>query len=252
LSSEGKSLEVRMREMTQARIRLGRFGAGLPTKVAQSFLLDHARAREAVWSKIDEAFLAESLDALGMPSVSVTSDAQDRAEYLQRPDLGRKLSRAGQLGLAEYRARYDVAIVIADGLSATAVNVNAIRVIQNLVASAVMKRWVLAPVVIASNARVAIGDLIARAVGGKAVVVLIGERPGLSASDSLGAYITFDPKEATPDSQRNCISNIRENGLDPQQAAFEIGVLLDRMFRECFSGIKPDVQRIGIALAQDY
>ena len=128
--------------------------------------------------------------------------------------------------------------VIADGLSATAVNVNSIRVIQNLATSAMIRRWVLAPIAIASNARVAIGDPIARAVGAKAVVVLIGERPGLSASDSLGAYITFDPKEATPDSQRICISNIRENGLDSERAALEIGVLLDKMFRERFSGVK--------------
>ena len=221
------ALSARLRAMTAARVALGRSGSGLPTRAALAFALDHARAREAVWSAMDLPALRTALSA--WPLAEAGSAAPDRAAYIRRPDLGRRLAPGTVLSLP----KSDLVIVVADGLSATAVDAHAATVVNALQAL----RAAPAPVVLAERARVALGDEIGAAAGADAVVLLIGERPGLSAADSLGAYITWAPEPGLPDSRRNCISNIRPGGLDPEEAAHRIAGLLAQMKRAKISGV---------------
>lgn len=226
-----------LRSLTQARIALGAHGAGLPTAAALAFGLDHARAREAVWTPLDTGAIREALTARGLDSVEVRSNATDRLEYLRRPDKGRTLDPASHEALDAAGTDFDVAIVIGDGLSATAVALNAVPAAAAFAARATQAGWRLAPVVVARQARVALGDPIASRLGARASVMLIGERPGLSASESLGCYVTFAPEPGLPDSRRNCISNIRENGLSIEAASGQIVDLLRAMFTQQISGV---------------
>jgi ethanolamine ammonia-lyase small subunit len=219
-----------LRSATTARIGLGRAGQGLPTEPMLAFQLAHARAQDAVHAALDVDRLRSEIDR---PTVVVETAAPDRRTYLRSPDLGRRL---GAHDLARFKGRYDLALVIADGLSATAVHAHAPALIKALVAQ--LPDWTLAPVIIARQARVAIGDPIAEALGARMVVVIIGERPGLSAVDSLSAYITFDPRSGRRDSERNCVSNIRTpDGLLPIRAAETIVWLLAEARRLGFTGV---------------
>ncbi|WP_449410506.1 ethanolamine ammonia-lyase subunit EutC [Methylobacterium komagatae] len=224
-----------LRSLTQARIALGAHGAGLPTAAALAFGLDHARAREAVWTPLDTEAIREALTAQGLESVEVRSNVTDRAEYLRRPDRGRMMNPECEAALDG--AGCDLAIVIADGLSATAVALNAVPMATALAERANRAGWRLAPVVVATQARVALGDPVGARLKARAVAVLIGERPGLSASDSLGCYITFAPEPGLPDSRRNCISNIRQDGLSIEAAAEQMEALLRAMFVQNVSGV---------------
>ncbi|MGX9982178.1 ethanolamine ammonia-lyase subunit EutC [Methylobacterium fujisawaense] len=226
-----------LRGLTQARIALGAHGAGLPTGAALAFGLDHARAREAVWTPLDAAAIGAALRAQGLESVEVRSAVSDRTEYLRRPDRGRSLAPESATVLDGHGPGFDVAIVIADGLSATAVALNAVPAAAALAARVRRAGWSLAPVVVASQGRVAIGDPIGARLGARCVVVLIGERPGLSASDSLGCYVTFGPEPGLADSRRNCISNIREGGLSVEAAAGQMEALLRAMLAQGTSGV---------------
>lgn len=220
-----------LRAATSARIGLGRAGAGLPTAPMLAFQLAHARARDAVEAGLDVARLQAEI---ALPSLVTRSAAPDRAAYLRDPDLGRRLAPdAAALPPGEA----DLAIVAADGLSAVAVQAHAPAVIAALAKA--LPSWRLAPVVIARQARVALGDPIGEALGARAVVVLIGERPGLSAADSLSAYITFDPRPGRLDSERNCVSNIRAGGgLAPAAAAAKIAWILTEARRLGFTGVR--------------
>jgi len=196
-----------------------------------AFQLAHARARDAVHADLDVQGLQ---DEIGMPSIVVHSAAPDRAAYLQNPELGRRLEREFPAGM---QGEHDLAFVIADGLSATAVHAQAPMVLKALTPR--LTGWRIAPFVIAQQGRVAIGDLIGEALGARVVVVLIGERPGLSAADSLGAYITWDPRTGRRDSERNCVSNIRApDGLSPDRAANKIAWLLGEARRLGFTGVE--------------
>ncbi|WP_319568796.1 ethanolamine ammonia-lyase subunit EutC [Cohaesibacter marisflavi] len=221
-------LDTHLREMTAARVALGRSGSGVPTGASLAFALDHARAREAVWSDMDKTSLCEAL--VFWPLASVRSAAPDRSSYIRRPDLGRKLAPETDLSTLP---KEGIVIVIADGLSAMAVNANAVKVVTHL--QSLLPEP--AGIVLAERGRVAIGDEIGAMVCAKAVVVLIGERPGLSSADSLGAYITWSPEPRLPDSRRNCISNIRDGGLAPEDAANRIATLLRRMEKAQISGV---------------
>jgi ethanolamine ammonia-lyase small subunit len=195
-----------------------------------AFQLAHARARDAVHAALDVDSLRSQID---LPTVLVESAAPDRTAYLQNPDLGRRL---GRHDLARLRARYDLVLVLADGLSAAAVHAQGPSLIKALTAQ--LTDWTLAPVVIARQARVALGDPIGEALGARMAVVVIGERPGLSAADSLSAYITFDPKPGRRDSERNCVSNIRTvDGLAFARAAQTIVWLLREARRLGFTGV---------------
>lgn len=219
-----------LRRLTPARIGLGRVGSGLPTASLLDFQFAHANAREAVAARLDAEALAGQLT---WPSLILDSAAPDRETYLRRPDLGRRLA-AGAAPLAQ--GDHDLAIVIADGLSAAAAQGHAAEVAQALVAA--LGGWRIAPTAIVRQGRVAIGDEIGERLGARAVVVLIGERPGLSAADSLGAYVTWAPRTGRLDSERNCVSNIRPDGLSPQAAARKIAWLLGEARRLGFTGVE--------------
>ncbi|WP_158965903.1 ethanolamine ammonia-lyase subunit EutC [Chachezhania sediminis] len=232
--SRTEALMAPLKAMTEARIGMGRSGGGLPTRASLAFALDHARAKEAVWSEMDRTKLAETLADLG-PIGFASSRVSGREEYLTRPDLGRLLGDEADLPGAEPGG---LAIVVADGLSATAVELNAAAVLRALVPALGDTGLPLAGIVLARQARVALGDEIAQRMGAAAAVTLIGERPGLSASDSLGAYISWAPRPGMPNADRTCISNIRSGGLVPDLAAAQIARLLKDMKRVGASGLE--------------
>lgn len=220
-----------LRALTAARIGLGRSGASLATGPLLDFRLAHARARDAVHRDLA---MPPALAGLRLPVVTVRSRAPDRRSYLMRPDLGRALQDPAPLTPGPF----DLAIVVADGLSASAVERHAAPVLAALLPSLCAAGWALGPLVVAHQARVALGDAVAAALDARAVLVLIGERPGLSAPDSLGAYLTWAPGPATTDAARNCVSNIRPEGLAYAEAARVLAFLLDRMRQLQDSGVR--------------
>jgi ethanolamine ammonia-lyase small subunit len=237
-----------LRRLTAARIGLRRTGASLATRDMLDFQLAHARARDAVHAPLDEAKLAADLSGLGLPVVPVASAAADRQTYLMRPDLGRSLGAGAEAALTEHRADYDIVFVVADGLSACAVQLHAEPVLSRTLPVLSGEACKIAPLVIVRHGRVAIGDAIASALSARCVAVLIGERPGLSAPDSMGAYLTWQPNAQTTDAERNCISNIRPEGIDYDTAAFKLAHLLRAMRAREISGValKDDSDRLLI------
>jgi ethanolamine ammonia-lyase small subunit len=235
-----------LRQFTAARIGLGHTGISQPTRAQLDFQLAHARARDAVHHALDTAGLAQALDLTwpGAPSpLLLHSAAANRNVYLQRPDLGRRLdapsrallsSRGGDL----HERRYDLSVVVADGLSALAVERNAAPLLQALRARLEPESWVLAPVVIVEQGRVAVGDEVGELLGARLVVVLIGERPGLSSPDSMGLYITWRPRVGLTDERRNCISNVRPAGLGVDEAAEKLYWLLGEARRRELTGVQ--------------
>jgi ethanolamine ammonia-lyase small subunit len=238
-----------LRALTPARIALGRAGASLPTRAHLDFQLAHARARDAVHDGLDVARVRQALSAAGLDSVAVRSAAPDRATYLQRPDLGRRLDPASRdpLAAAARPGGVDAALVVADGLSARAAQAHAAPVLAVLAPRLLDAGWRLAPVAIAEQGRVALGDAIGAALGARLVLVLLGERPGLSAPDSLGAYLTWDPRPGRTDAERNCVSNIRPEGLVPALAADKLAYLMLEAARRRLSGValKDDGRMLG-------
>ncbi|MBY8824213.1 ethanolamine ammonia-lyase subunit EutC [Sphingomonas colocasiae] len=225
---------ARLRAATQARIALGRSGAALPTGPMLAFQLDHACARDAVHLAMDGDTLAQ---LIGGETLSVRSRADTRETYLKRPDLGRALDPgcAPMLDAAAGQG-HDLALVVGDGLSAHAVHAHAPALIAVLRER--LSGWRIAPVVLARQARVALGDAIGERLGAAIVLMLIGERPGLSSPDSLGAYLTWAPRIGRRDSERNCVSNIRPpHGLSYDQAADRIAWLLNAARSRRVSGI---------------
>ena len=227
-----------LRRFTPARIAIGRAGPGQPTSASLRFSLDRARARDAVHATIDFEALGQSLRARGWSVARVQSAARDRAEYIRRPDLGRRLSADGSEALEGEARGCDIAIVAADGLSAFAIEINLLAVLGHLRPLLLDRRLSVGPLVLVEHGRVAIGDEIGERLDAKLVIVLIGERPGLSAADSLGAYVTWRPRIGTMDSSRNCISNIRPSGLSPEAAAAQIADLVARAFLQGATGVR--------------
>jgi len=219
---------IDLRSFTPARVALGRSGASVPTRALLDFTLDHARARDAVHAVFDAPRLVADLRALGLIVTEARSQAVDRRDYLRRPDLGRQLDA----GSAELLARSasepcQLAIVIGDGLSSAAVHAHAVALVSHLLPLLAEGNDVaIGHFVVASGARVALGDEIGAILGARMVVTLIGERPGLSAPDSLGAYLTFAPKPGRTDAERNCVSNVHKAGLSHDEAAFKIAWLV--------------------------
>ena len=226
-----------LRELTAARIALPRTGASLATAPLLDLRLAHARARDAVHAPLDEARLIGELALLGLPVLAVASAAADRAHYLMRPDLGRCLGGDYAVLLAASAGSgHDLAFVIADGLSARAVETHARPLLDAALPR--LAGWRIAPLVVVRQGRVAIGDEVARVLRADIAVVLIGERPGLSAPDSMGAYLTFRPTPRTTDAERNCISNIRPEGLTYAEAAVTLTHLLRAMRGRQVSGVR--------------
>jgi len=236
-SALAPSLAARLRSLTPARVGLARTGVSLETRDLLDFQRCHAQARDAVHARLDVASLATEIESGIRPEVlRLHSAASTRAEYLQRPDLGRRLNEPSRAILAgQPPDKVDLAIVIADGLSALAVQRHVPGLLRELIPR-LSDCW-LAPISIVEQARVAIGDEIGLALGAQISVVLIGERPGLSSPDSLGAYITWDPHPGRTDAERNCISNIRAEGLSYAQAAAQLGYYLTEARRRQFTGL---------------
>jgi ethanolamine ammonia-lyase small subunit len=219
-----------LRELTFARIALGRAGHSLPTREVLAFQLAHARARDAVHRTLEPGAFPTA--------IRLHSAARDRAEYVRRPDLGRKLDVASAARIEH--GDWDAVIVIADGLSATAVHRHARAVIDALLP--LLEGWRIAPLCVAEQARVAIADEIGERIGAALSVILIGERPGLSSPDSLGAYLTWSPRVGRTDAERNCVSNIRPEGLDPKLAAQRIAMLMRAARERRLTGVALSAQ----------
>lgn len=217
-----------LRRYTAARIALGRCGNALPTREVLALNLAHAQARDAVWAELDATEFQRQLQtALGVKCVIVRSRAANRDEYVRRPDLGRRLSEESVAALVAARGdarSYDIAVICADGLSAVALQRHTISTLQALMPR--LSGLALAPLVIAQSARVAIGDEIGELLRAGIAAVFIGERPGLSAPDSLGIYLTYAPRIGRTDAERNCISNIRAGGLSYHSAAARLADLI--------------------------
>ena len=229
-----------LKAFTAARIALGRTGTAIPLKEVLEFKLAFAFAKDAVYSALDTEGLEEKLKALGLPIYTLQSKASTRAEYLQRPDFGRLLDNTSLDLLKNNREEtpYDVAIIIADGLSATAMNKHAFPVVDLLIKALKSMSYNVAPLAIIKQSRVAIGDETGYGLNARMSVVLIGERPGLTSPDSMGAYLTFNPKPGLTDESRNCVSNIRPEGLSYELAAHKILYLIQESFRLQLSGVE--------------
>ena len=229
---------MRLRELTPARVGLGRAGASLPTAALLGFTLDHARARDAVHAAFDHAAIVAGLRGLGLQPVQLASQARNRRDYLRRPDLGRMLDPASRDALAgRDRNADELAIVIGDGLSPAAVNVHAVELVRHLAARLAAEGIPIGHAVIASGARVALGDEIGALLGASMMVMLIGERPGLSAPDSLGVYLTFAPRIGRTDAERNCVSNIHGAGLSYDEASARITWLVREALARQITGV---------------
>lgn len=256
-----------LKNFTDARIALGRAGVSLPTAAHLAFQLAHAQARDAVHLPFDGLGVAASLQSLGLPTLMLHSQAADRATYLQRPDLGRRLDAPSLKALATWRntsrqndteahsagtLRYDLALVVVDGLSALAIHQNAapfLAVMLERLAHDTTQPWSIAPFAVVEQGRVAIGDEVGVQLNANLVVVLIGERPGLSSPDSMGIYITWAPQIGMTDAARNCISNVRPAGLSLEAAAKTLHQLLTQARIKHLTGVglKDDADHHAVA-----
>jgi ethanolamine ammonia-lyase small subunit len=242
--NEGARAPLDLRRLTPARVALELTGVSITTRHALEFSLAHARARDAVNSALGAASLMTALRSWGLEAVLVRSAAMSRVEYLRRPDLGRALSEASaaliaerfaEMGLARPEAQ-TISIILGDGLSALATERHALPALDALL-PLLGADWRVAPIVVAEQARVALGDEIGAALCADVTVMLIGERPGLSSPDSLGAYITWAPRRGRTDAERNCVSNIRHQGLDYASAAAKIARYVNEGRRLGLTGV---------------
>lgn len=232
---------LNLRNLTPARIALGRTGTSLPTQAQLDFQYAHAQARDAVHLAFDHQGIRAQLSERGRESLLLHSAASDRNSYLQRPDLGRRLDDASAQVLEDYAAAHpggvDLAIVVADGLSALAVHRHTLPFLARLEEQIAADGWSVSPIVLVEQGRVAVADEVAQRLGAKMSVILIGERPGLSSPDSLGLYFTYAPKVGLTDAYRNCISNVRLEGLSYGMAAHRLIYLMREACRRQLSGV---------------
>jgi ethanolamine ammonia-lyase small subunit len=254
VASDAPRLPLDPRGLTPARVALDRTGVSLVTRHSLEFALAHAQARDAVRSALAVPSLLSLLHDRGLEAIAVKSAARDRTEYLRRPDLGRKLApasaaRLAEVGVMPVNAAARIGFILADGLSAVAVERHAVPLLDALClllglgASGPSPDWALAPIIIAEQARVAVGDEIGVALAADVTVMLIGERPGLSSPASLGAYITWAPRPGRTNAERNCVSNIHEEGLHYEAAAARIALILSEARR---------LQRTGVELREEF
>jgi len=232
---------LELRRLTPARIALGRTGTSMPTRAQLDFQYAHAQARDAVHLPFDPVGLSTQLTECGYESLLLHSAAPHRDSYLQRPDLGRKLSDESAQILRNHASAYpggvDLVIVVADGLSALAVHRHTVPFLARMREQIEIDGWTVSPVILVEQGRVAVSDEIGELLGAKMVVILIGERPGLSSPDSLGLYFTYNPKIGLTDAYRNCISNVRLEGLSYGMAAHRLLYLMREACRRQLSGV---------------
>jgi len=230
-----------LRQFTFARIALGHAGGSVPTQALLEFRLAHAKARDAGYHALDLDRLQQALQDLALPQIRVNTMAESRITYLQRPDLGRKLhadSRHTLSAEADKAADFDIVFLIGDGLSAIAIEQHAAALLAAILPELRQQKMRIGPLILAEQARVALGDEVGEALGAKLMVVIIGERPGLSSPDSVGVYLTWAPRPGRTDAERNCISNIRPQGLPMADAAKKLLYLINQSRRHRLSGIK--------------
>lgn len=228
-----------LRSFTHARIALGRTGTAIPLRENLAFRLAHAHARDAVYAALEPEVMINALAAFQLPVIQLASQAANRQQYLQRPDLGRKLSEASVVTLQQDQApAADIAIMLADGLSAIAVQTHAVALLNQLIPLLRASGFSLSPITLIAQGRVGISDETAALLHARMALLLIGERPGLSAADSLGMYMTFAPRPGLTDEARNCISNIRPEGLPLAEAAQKIHALVKESLRLQLSGVQ--------------
>ncbi|WP_207536028.1 ethanolamine ammonia-lyase subunit EutC [Desertivirga arenae] len=227
-----------LKQFTQARIAVGRAGCSMPLNELLEFKMSHAHARDAVYSELDLQLISNELKVIDMEHYILKSKAINRSSYLSRPDWGRNLSDESFQSLKIYpRKGYDVSLVLADGLSASAINQHALPLLHELVPQLGEMGYTLAPLILVQNGRVAIADQIASLLQASLSIIFIGERPGLTCPDSMGAYLTYDPKPGLTDESRNCISNISVQGLDYITAAERILYLVNESMSRKLSGV---------------
>jgi ethanolamine ammonia-lyase small subunit len=228
----------RLRAATPARIGLERTGTSISTRERLAFQLAHAEARDAVHELLDVEAVTQALSQRGFRAVQLQTVAADRQTFLTRPDLGRRLSDPSREKLAELGGDCDIAFVIADGLSAKAISRHAMPLLDAALPLFRPSAWRIGPVAVVVEGRVAVGDEIGQSFGARTVVVLIGERPGLTSPDSLGIYLTWAPKVGRNDAERNCLSNIRPEGMSYEEAARRLFYLCSEARRLGFSGVR--------------
>lgn len=234
-----------LRRLTPARIALGRSGGSVPTAELLDFQLAHARARDAVWQELDPLALAQEVDKYEWKVVMADSAAPDRQTYLRQPATGRRLStesRAQLVAMQSTQQPFDVAVIVSDGLSALAAQRQTAPFLAEWKPMVEQAGWNVSPVVIVLRGRVAIQDEIGKLLGARAAVILLGERPGLGSPDSLGAYVVFDPQPGRTDAERNCISNIRPEGLPPDEAARRLHQVIAAALQQRISGIQLKIE----------
>lgn len=235
-----EKLSPSLRQYTAARVGLSRAGSGLATREVLDFQLAHAQARDAVHAALDVASLLGGLRERKLPYCALKSAAPDRSTYLRNPGLGRTLNSESAATLA---GPCDIVFVIADGLSALAVTRHALPLLDELLS--LRLQWSVGPICVVEQGRVAVGDVIGAALSARISVVLIGERPGLSSPDSLGIYITWDPRPGRTDAERNCISNVRPEGLGYAAAAAMLAYYMREALRHGLTGV-------GLRLNSDF
>ncbi|TAH27302.1 MAG: ethanolamine ammonia-lyase subunit EutC [Cytophagales bacterium] len=227
-----------LRNYNDARIDLGLAGISIPTKEMLKFNVDLALAKDAVHTELNFEEIANNLSKMGFNPLLLASEASSKEEYLQRPDLGRKLSATSTDLISKLAIeKADIGFVVCDGLAANAIATNAVSFIQLVTEKLQTSNYTFSRLSLVKYGRVAIGDPIGSLLGSKIVIVLIGERPGLSATDSMGVYFTYKPELGKTDHQRNCISNIRPKGLPIEYAADKLCYLIHESFRLKLSGV---------------
>lgn len=230
-----------LRQATAARIGLGRSGASLPTREWLDFQAAHAAARDAVHVELDVDRITTAIEALGYDVVQCRSAAESRSDYLLQPELGRRLDDESRDRLAKLvgdRSKYDLAVIICDGLSASAIHQSAAPVLGHLLPKLAAEKWQVAPICVVRHGRVGLQDEIGSLLRAKLALTLIGERPGLAAANSMGAYLVYDPNVGNTDADRNCVSNIHEGGMTCEAAAQLLFQLLTEAKQQQLSGVQ--------------
>ncbi len=230
---------IALRRFTQARIALGRAGHAVPTQALLDFQLAHAQARDAVQLPWNIDAFAGQLRDIGEETLILQTPVSNRSEYLRRPDFGRVLTEESRIRLCNFKARgVDVALIVSNGLSSTAVERRGIALLQTILEGLRVRQFRIAPISLVANGRVALLDDIGSVLGARVSVIVIGERPGLSAADSLGIYLSYAPKKGNTDAERNCISNIHPpEGLSYESATKKLLYLIEESIRRGFSGV---------------
>jgi ethanolamine ammonia-lyase small subunit len=240
LLDSGADTWKELRKFTTARIALGRAGGSCRTETLLDLRLAHARARDAVLNPFHAKALVEALRAAGYETFDLATAADNRQQYLLRPDLGRRLSELSRRTLIEQRAAWgkrDLALIVSDGLSALAAEMQIVETIKSLLPRLKETGWTSYPILVAPFGRVKLQDEIGEILGARHTLMLLGERPGLASPDSLGAYFTYAPRAGKTDADRNCVSNIRPEGLPPMEAGRKLALLLDESARLGLSGV---------------